>query len=438
VSLLKLNEPSNVASAIDKIAETIGGSPADDPVKFVLDLAHRWKLRGGTVAGKPRHSDRYLDDLLRKQGTPIKSLTPKLAGKTNLRPADARALISLSLSHWEYVSDAGLGSTAETWSKPYKPMLPDDLIEEVSRYLVDRISEAWSEGRKEAETAAMSSMPGEDTFELISNEFQEADALFTVGAGQTVLVTQPEMVLIGFKRLINRLWDIDRSDDQARVLIWILDLGRQDFEDPESRLRFMNVEALISRFKALRLFKENATEERWNWLQSKSIIVLHDTRSVRPDVPRLPAFDSHHVLFSAIPPRWAGLSEFRALYGREFERLSETNYTIFLTNFAERRVDQRDSATDRNYELRYFGHALFKSDGNDNRQARGLRLNPPGRSYVEALGTVYAAAAQILDLHVSSGQLLIDGMRINRVHAIEKLQHHGFLLLRLEEFLKRF
>ena len=35
------------------------------------------------VAGKPRHSDRYLDDLLRGQGTLIKSLTPKLVGRTN-------------------------------------------------------------------------------------------------------------------------------------------------------------------------------------------------------------------------------------------------------------------------------------------------------------------------------------------------------------------
>ena len=60
------------------IAEYVSSSAADEPAQFVLDLARCWKERGGTVAGKPRHSDRYLDDLLRALGTPIKSLTPYL------------------------------------------------------------------------------------------------------------------------------------------------------------------------------------------------------------------------------------------------------------------------------------------------------------------------------------------------------------------------
>jgi hypothetical protein len=70
--------------------------------------------------------------------------------------------------------------------------------------------------------------------------------------------------MIGFRDLMNEFWKIDRSDDQERILVWALDLGRQDFEDTESRLRFMNAESLMTRFKALKRFKEIDTEARWN------------------------------------------------------------------------------------------------------------------------------------------------------------------------------
>jgi hypothetical protein len=89
-----------------------------------------------------------------------------------------------------------------------------------------------------------------------------------------------------------------------------------------------------------------------------------------------------------------------------------------------------------NYELRYFGHALLKSDEKGERQPRGLQLNAPGRSYTEALGTVFVAAAHTLRLQNAPVRLTIDGMKINPAHAVEKLRHHGFLLLRLDRFME--
>lgn len=195
----------------------------------------------------------------------------------------------------------------------------------------------------------------------------------------------------------------------------------------------MNVEALISRFKALKRFKESVTEARWNWLQSKAIIVLHDTHGGRPDVPWLPTFDPNHVLFSAIPPRWAGTPEFLTLYGAE--RLHETNYTIFLRKAAESSLEEGENEDGENYELRYFGNALLKSDEKGGRQPRALRLSAPGRSYTDALGTVFVAATHTLGLQNAPVRLTIDGMKINPAHAVEKLRHHGFLLLRLDQFL---
>jgi len=278
--------------------------------------------------------------------------------------------------------------------------------------------------------------------DIIATEFQKSVAMFTVGPGQTLLVAKPELALIGFRNLMNRLWAIDQCDDRERILVWMLDLGRQDFEDPEARLRFMNVEAVISRFKALKLFKEVEAEARWEWLRSKTVIVLHDTRHVRPAVPWLPAFDPHHVLFSAIPPRWLRSREFRALYGAEFERLQESVYTIFLRRSAEEPSDatelpdQIPSDSRGPYGLHYFGHALFRSDEKDERETRGLELDAPGRSYIEALGTVFVAAAERLGLCSALAGLSIDEMKIDPTHAIESLSHHGFLLLRLDEFVK--
>jgi hypothetical protein len=430
-----------ILEAIEIIAKYVFASPSQAPAEFVRELAQSWKERGGFLSGKPRHSDRYLDDLLRWQRTPIRSLTPKLAGRTNLKAADADVLVRLFLSHWDYVGDPNSGEITARSADVYKPLLSDAEIEGVCGFVVERISAVSVEARNGVESGMALSMPGQDTIDLIANEFQEADAYFTIGAGQTVLVAQPEGALIGFRDLMNRLWAIDRADGRERILVWTLDLGRQDFDDPESRLRFMNVESLISRFRALKRFKESVTEARWNWLQSKTVIVIHDTRSVRPDVPRLPAFDPHHVLFSAIPPRWAGSTEFLTLYGREAERLPESNYTIFLRRSAAespeatKPSDEISSHAHLSYALRYFGHALLQSDQTGERQLRGLKLNAPGWSYVEALGTVFAAAAKTLGLPSASEELSIDGMKIDPTHAIEKLRHHGFLLLRLDEFM---
>jgi hypothetical protein len=430
--------PSKVQKSLEIIAQSVPTSPTDAPAKFVRDLAHRWKERGGLVAGKPRHSDRYLDDLLRALGTPIRSLIPKLGGKTNLKPADADVLVHVFLSHWHYVGDPDSVVIAGTSAGLYEPLLSDGDIEEVCKYVAERISDFGVEGRSGVEPRAQSqsqSLPGQDTIDLIANEFKDAAVLFFIGAGQIMLVPRPEGALLGFRDLVTRLWAIEQRDDRKRILIWALDLGRQDFDDLESRLRFMNVQALLTRFKALKRFKENVSEARWIWLQSRTVIVLHDTRSVQPLVPRLPTFDPNHILFSAIPPRWAGSPEFLELYGHE--RLQETHYTIFLRRSTEPAKQSAEVASHalESFTLRYFGHAVLKSEEKDEREARGLGLKVPGLSYADALGTVFVAAAQMLGLQSVPEELLIDGMRIESAHAVEKLRHHGFLLLRLNEFM---
>jgi hypothetical protein len=421
----------SISGALKSIEKYVPASrPAANPIQFVLALSRAWKERGGTVAGKPRHSDRQLNELLRQQGTTVRSLTPKLAGKTKLKPDDVRALLRLFLSHWEYVGNSDGGGPFQSGADvdAYRPMLPDAEIEEVCRYIVDRISAAEIVSAEKTDFVASPFMAGEETAKLIASEFQESDALFIISSEQTMIVADPTSALIPFRNLVNKLFAIDRDDDRARILVWILDLGTLDFEDREARSRFLNVESLMCRLASLRIFKEQMAEARWNWLQSRTVIVLYDSRGARNQVAGFPAFAAHHFLFDAVPSSWVKSSEFRALYGSQLERVDERHYTIFFSRSLE---DSADGANvDREYSLRYFAHAHSMPDGKDDHQVRGLELPSPGWDYEIAFETVYAAAAHTLGMTTHLTRLSIDA-----TDAMGGLRRLGFSLLRLDEFL---
>src|SRR5258706_6368258 len=119
----------------------------------------------------------------------------------------------------------------------------------------------------------------------------------------------------------------------------------------------------------------------------------------------------------------------------------ETSYSIFLRKSGENALargplsNEISSPVRQKYELRYFGHAVL-TDEKGGRQPRGLQLIDPGRSYTEALGTVFVAAIHVLGLRSAPAELSIDGMKIDPAHAIEKLRHHGFRLMGLDEFMR--
>src|SRR5262249_27961102 len=150
----------------------------------------------------------------------------------------------------------------------YQPFCPKDEIGQVSRYVAEQIAkDQGGSGRavESTKTFKRSSgpkprnehsthVPGRESLrgmkEEMIEELERATAVFSVGAGKTMIDgTRPE--LLTFKELIDAWWKIDKNGNRQRTLIWTLDLGRLDFNDPESRARFMNVSALRSRFKAL-------------------------------------------------------------------------------------------------------------------------------------------------------------------------------------------
>jgi hypothetical protein len=413
-----VQDPHSVEGVLRSVEKNVfNGSLIADHAQFVLALGRLWKDRGGKVAGKLRHSDRQLNELLKKQGTIVRSLTPKLAGKTKLKPDDGTALLRLFLTHWNYMGEGP--NEGGVQSEIYRPISNTE-IEEVRRQIADWLSEDAPDDKTGADGDAPPQKASVDTTKLIPREFKDSDALFTISTQQTIITAAHAVV--DFKDLLNALFDIDHTDRRGRILVWILDLGALDYADPQASPRFLNVDELASRFRALRLFKEPIAEARWNWLQSRALFVLHEPQVGGHQAAELPALTAHHFLFDAVPTSWAKSSEFRTLYGAQLERLDERNYSIFLNRSA--------GESSLGSKLRYFGHAQVMSDGKDERWVHGLELPAPGGDHEIAFETVYAAATYVLRINANLTKLPIDGR-----HATAALGRLGFSLLRLDEFM---
>jgi hypothetical protein len=302
-------------------------------------------------------------------------------------------------------------------------------IEGVSIETMGLISDGGLEAARAGAKSAELPLPGVDTAESISAAFKNSHALLVVSSKKTLLVAQPRLRLIGFRNLVNDLLAIDTADDVDRILVWIADLGGRDFENQDACLRFLNVEALVSRFKALKLFEDNNTRSRWNWLQSKAIIALRVARCGRNKTAVLPDYAANHVLLDGIPRAWAGSENFRALYGRNFERLDEANYSIFLSKSNGNSTPESSNINEA-HRIICRGHALFAPAGRGDRQIRALELPPPGRSYEAAFKAIYVAANHLLGLTSTP-----KNSSTSEKKAVEELQQLGFSLFRLDEFI---
>lgn len=415
-----------------KLSEKIKTSDPDDaPDEFVREVHAAWKKEGGTLAGKPRHSDRYLFDQLRERGASVKSLTPKLTGKTRIRPKDGATLLHFFLSQWPFPPKDGAKGQAGEDDLSYRPLLPSSDVDAIADYISKQLSaEDIPVDEVSHGSAIVESLPGRISRDLNAELFAQCEVMIVVSTENSLIVATPKTELIGFRDTINRFWITEKEDEKKRPLIWVLDLGRQDFEDVNARAAFMNVQALMTRFKALRDFDERQSKERWEWLKSRVVIVLLDTRH-EEEIPlnrvRRPFFLAHHVNLTAVAPLWLSLPRFRGLYGSNLERLDDRSFSVFYNS------SEWEKSPDDN-EIRYVGHALFYLGPREkgDRQLRGIELPSPGQNYDEAFKTVYAAAMHKLGLPLpESADLHVGGKA-----AIEQLNYLGFLVLSLDDFLK--
>jgi transcriptional regulator with XRE-family HTH domain len=250
---------------------------------------------------------------------------------------------------------------------------------------------------------------------IITTEFKESDAIFTVSSQQTLIVSTREAALFGFKNLLCRLYEIDEEDKKKRILIWILKRWNQDSSEVTEKLRYENVQSLILHFKALTAyFEEKVT---WGWLKSRAVVAIQEAPRSRLD-------PSQHILFGEVPNKWTQLSEFRRLYGDDLSGVDRANYTIFLKSSVNSSFKKDSGDKGGEYDLRYFGHAKIS----EYLEVRGAELPSPGRDYDRAFEIVHAAATRFLKL--GSGEEDLN----RRTEANEKLRVLGLSLMRVEEF----
>jgi hypothetical protein len=432
-----ISDEDNELAAFAKLGRLISETAdlADQSEKLVRAIHRAWKDAGGTVNGKPRHSDRFLVDQLKASGFDVKSLTPKLVGRTRIKGEDASILIKHFLAFWPQKAESSEASESD--AVQYGPLLSSSEIDQLAWSVTHRLSRAVPTAPTEVGPIAftVTPLPGEDIGVLLPRLYAHCDCLFTVGTERPVITQHPRTDLWGFRNLMNVFRRLE-VDNKIRPLVWVLDMGRQVFEesDVESRQRYMGVQALITRLKALRDFDDQGRQERWEWLRKRALFVVLDTRldqTVDMTDVRRPNFHPHHLSFTAIAPTWASNSNFRTLYGSDFDRLDQRSFSVFFR--AEGwEDDEAGEEEDTVVYRRYFGYAQFTQDvtrPNADRIARGLELPSPGASYEQAYRTAYAAAVEHLGLPNKSSEA-IDG-----TEAAKQLRYLGFRLLGLDEFM---
>ena len=400
--------------------------------QFVRDICQQWKTNGGKTGGKPRHSDRYLNDYLQSQGTPVRSLTPKLTGKTNIQPRDGSVLVRVFLSHWPVPGE-------EEGAVEYKPFLSDKEIDAIANRVGEQLdSGVSSEENIPVREPSPHAMPGEDTGELLTRLFEESDALITVSPARTFIPAQPNTELIGFRNLINAFKATELRDKRARPLIWIFDLGDQTFEDVASRRKYLDVQSGIARFKALRHFADRDSEQRWKWLQKRVIIILLDpvassdeekekTDTGHRQIVR-PPFQASNITLDDVPSDWLHTTGFRTLYGRNLEEFDLRSFTVFYNASEDWLSPTEWSETS---DIRYFGYASFTSVKGEI-VSRGIELPPLPLRSTQGFRAAVAAGAHALGLDI-----VVDP-ELSGEKATEQLSHLGFRALKLDKFLAEY
>lgn len=417
---LAADEDQQVAEALEKLSDRLDvGDPADNPADYIRAIHAAWKQEGGLLSGKPRHSDRFLAENLNRLKTPVRSLTPKLVGKTRIKGNDATALLRYLLTNWP---EGGSEESSEA-SISYAPLMEADEIDAVAEHVALLLDSDTPPMGDQSDSDVLI-LPGRSFVEFALECLEEAVGVVIASPENTLIVPNKKTVLVGFRNLINEFWGIEKKDTRPRILGWVVDIGRQTFDDENARTVYMNVQNLQTRFKALRDFDDRNAQERWDWLKSRVFIVVfdgrHDEGAALPKAKR-PLFVAHHVSFTAVAPAWLALPEFRGLYGSNLERLNDRNFSIF---------PQEDG------ELRYIGQATFnigpKERGES--QLRSIELSSPGTNYDDALRTVTLAGASVLQVPLKFNiENKIDGK-----DSVEKLRHLGYRVLTLEQFLKAY
>ena len=449
---IQSSEAQDVARLIRQVTrkEELPPEIAEAPEGFLKKLYDVWKKNGGDIAGKPRNSQRRINELLDEEGETIQSLQPKLAGKTRLRRPDALKLIRLFLICWEYKGDP----EKDDVKKEDYSSINDLNIDDATIRLVDLI---FKKGTHEYENGVR--LPREDdelgagnapreTKRIIYELFEHSDILITISSYNSIIAPDPIRGIYSIRNTIDTLWKISKNCNNNCLIAWIVDLGSREFSDESSVPSFYNIDYLATQFRVLGAFEDNFANERWEWLKTHTAFVVGSLRLDEIDSwyqdeekdlhvyhTKWPSIQSHHALISALPTDWARSSNMHILYGKMLDEIGTHSFTLFYKKDGWKVPDT--SSSEKITKFRYFANApSFENINNDSTllsdiaTAKSLELASPGRRYDEALLLVCAVIDKRIGINQAGHSDNIDPRE-----AMAHLRLRGLAVLRLNEFL---
>ena len=407
----------------------------NDRGTLVRAFYDRWVELGGTNDGHRVRSVKRMRAWLGKDNQ-IRSLEPKLSGKTNLKREDATKLFRLFLSKWHRGNKLGN-------EKPYvdgdlDPMLerllnafyPANDQNRTNKFLLPDKKNANEQSTQEPQNNAL-----REGITVLEELFEESDAVITVSRTRTV--SDVPDAIKRFQELMDRFREIDGSDNRQRILMWIVDIGRRTSDDPKALLALRNLDALAFQFRAIALADHPERIERWRWLEKSAVILVGSIKrnemvrfyekvgfSISQTDMTMPWVYTNLLLLSETPDEWAKAQELRLLYGQELERLEERAFSIHAN-----RSGWNDSRTQK---LRYIGFEPPMDDKfaiNSEAPRHAIELPSPSRRHDEAFEQAYAAACYRMQVNLESFDDCFPAQSFGH------LMHYNFIVLKLNEFL---
>ena len=188
--------------------------------QLVRDLYDHWVTLGGRNAGHPIRSVRQMKEWLGPDNV-IRSLEPKLSGRTNLGRDDAKILFELFLSQWHQGDRLGE-------EKPYHDTNISSLTSGLLEILYPEHDKISSKGLLLPDRRSKSNLSRREndsihllkTREIQIDLFEESDGLITASRRRTIS-SSPESIRL-FQSLIDEWRGVDKKDGRTRILIWIV------------------------------------------------------------------------------------------------------------------------------------------------------------------------------------------------------------------------
>ncbi len=461
-------QAERVVRALEETDRT-GRAPAsirDEPGRFLRDLYEVWHRQGGKEGGRPRNSIRKMRDqwLVGRQAVP--SLHPKLMGRIKVTRADARALIDLFLTRWRYAG-SNVPPHSATTQDGYVAFAAADLKRLRDLVLAGLIK---TTGRAATLQLPLQSDNGalvEETRQRwvdIEKVVNECDALITLSRHKIAVGPSPWQTIGNIWHMLNHLYEYDQARGfPERMLIWVIDLGSREVEQPNAFEEFYNAGLLALQLASFANFDTNRKDnppgrptllpsltitesgrrdELWRWIAERTVIVVQNLRleeikvfhgeeeeRIRSLRLKDVGVTAEHLLPSTTPRAWG--RELRRLYGKEISA-SDATFTVFIH-------EQSGDADDQHRTIRYFAHTPLRR-GHNTRPTlqmtadwvtRSQELMAPDNNYNHAFRLVFWASRYRLSWVDEKTESL-------SWEALAYLRKIGFRVLDLPSFLKIF